>query len=266
MPLSIGTALGLGANVAGLLFGNDASSNAASEANAANQAAINEAKVRAAIGYGQNTNTIKRAGGAARGYIDKGFDQTTQQYAPLIADGDRARGYYNNATGVNGEVERRKYIEQLLARPEYAAAREASMGAVKQQFGSKLGSGAFARALQKRDMEFANTNIDRDLSRVKPVVDAGNQARNQQAQAGTVWGSNQASNEWKTGNADINNENAFSDNMMNAALSSGASNASLARSQGQSDSAFWSGIASAAGSAFGGAGGVAKQPFSSIFS
>lgn len=265
MPLSIGTALGLGANVAGLLFGSDAASQAAADANAANQTAINEAKARAAIGYGQNRATIARTGDAARGYIDRGYDETTKQFAPLITDGDAARTYYNSATGINGEAERKRYLDNLMARPEYAAAREAAMGAMRQQYGNKLGSGAFARALQKRDMEFANTNIDRDLSRVKPVVDAGNQARYQQASAATGFGTNQASNEWKVGNAEVNNENAFSDNMMNAALASGSSNASMARSQGQSDSAFWSSLGAAAGTAFGGSSGVARQPFSSIF-
>lgn len=266
MPLSIGTALGLGANVAGLLFGNDAANSAAADANAANQAAINEAKARAAIGYGQNKSTIQRTGDAARGYLDEGYQRTTDRFAPLIADGDKAREYYSNATGINGEDARKRFLEALMNRPEYAAAREASMGAMKQQYGSKLGSGAFARALQKRDMQFANENIDRDLSRVKPIVDTGNQARYQQATADTGFGTNQASNEWKIGNADVNNENAFTDNMMNAALASGSSNASLARSQGQADSSFWGALGSAAGAAFGGSTGVGRQPFSSIFS
>lgn len=266
MPLTIGTALGLGSTVLGGLLSSSSKDDAAAGANDANQTAINEAKARAAIGYGQNTATIQRTGENARSYIDQGYEDTKAAFKPIIDQGDQARQYYGDATGLNGEGSRDAYIKKLLARPEFAAARELVMKQQQQQFGSKLGSGAFARAMAKKDLEYANTSIDRDLSRIKPVVDAGNQARWQGANAATNYGNNQGANEWKVGTTSIQNENAFTDNMMNAALASGASNASFARSQGDSDAALFSGLGNAFAAAFGGSTGTAKQPFSSIFS
>lgn len=264
MPIGIGTAIGLGSSLLGGLLSSNATSNAAGEANAANQAAISEARARATQGYTTNKGTIAQTGVTAGGYIDQGYGTTKEMFRPLIADGDQARTYYNNAAGINGEPARDQYMQQLMARPEYAAARDLSTRQMQQQYGSKLGSGAFARSLQKKDMEYANTNIDRDLSRVKPIVDTGNQARYQQANAATNWGNNQAQNTWKTGEGFVGNENAFTGHMMNAALASGSSNASQARADGNSQAQLFSGLGNAFGAAF---GGVKNQaPFSSIFS
>lgn len=265
MPIGLGTALSLGSTVVGGLLSSSSSSNAASAANAANQEAIAQAKQRAAEGYATNKSTIQQAGSRSQGYLDNGYSDTRALFQPLMANGDAATKTYMDASGLNGEVARNGYVNTLMGRPEYQAARDLATQQVGQQYSGKLGSGAFARSLQRRDLEYAQQGIDRDLARIKPIMDNGNQARLQQANAATNFGNNSASNTWKTATSDLSNENAFTDNMMNAALASGASNARTARDQGASDAGLYSGLGNAFASAFGGTGQTSR-PISTLFS
>lgn len=268
MPIGLGTALSLGSTLVGGLLSSNAASNASGQANQANQAAIADARERAGVGYLANQRTIGQAGNQSQGYLDQGYNDTKNLFQPMIDNGNKATGTYMNATGLNGEVARNGYVNNLMGRPEYQAARDLATQQVGQQYSGKLGSGAFARSLQRRDLEYANQGIDRDLARIKPIMDTGNQAQYQQANAATNFGNNSATNTWKTGSSAMSNENAYTDNMMNAALASGASNARTARDQGASDAGLYSGLGNAFASAFGGTGqtGGLNRPLSSLFS
>ena len=254
MPVGIGTIISAGASIFGSIAGSGAQASGASGANAANQKAIEEAKKRAETGYGTNKETITKTGAESQGFLNQGRERAVNAFDPMIKQGDQARTYFGNATGLNGEDARNQYYQTLMNRPEMLGGRQLAMEQTQQQYGSKLGSGAFARSLQDRDRKYAADGIDRDLSRVKPLMDAGNAARGTMGQLEMAHGNNSATNSWKTGGAFINNENKFTDNMMNAALASGASNARNARDQGNAQAGMYSGIANAFGS-FGGGGG-----------
>jgi hypothetical protein len=266
MPIGVGTLLSAGASIAGSLASSGAQRDGAAAANAANQQAIAEARKIAQEGYDKNNVTIDRTGTAARGYLQTGYDETKDQFRPIIDAGDRTRDIYANATGLNGEEARGGYVNNLMARPEYQAARDLATRQTQQQYGNKLGSGAFARSLQRRDMEFANKNIDTDLNRMRPLLDQGTQGRGAMAQAATNYGNNQGANEWKIGNATLSNQNKLTDSHINLASASGANNAANATAQGNADANAFSGITNAFGSAFGGGGNNGGTKLSSFFS
>jgi hypothetical protein len=266
MPIGVGSLLGLGSSIIGGLSSSGAQKDGASQANAANQQAISEAKKIAQEGYDKNNTTIGNTGQAARGYLQTGYNETKDQFRPIIETGDQARGVYANATGLNGEEARGSYVNNLMARPEYAAARDLATRQTQQQYGNKLGSGAFARSLQRRDMEFANKNIDTDLNRMRPLLDQGTQGRGAMAQAATNYGNNQGANEWKIGNSLISNQNKLTDSNINLASASGANNAANATAQGNADANAFSGISNAFSSAFGGGGNNGGTKLSSFFS
>jgi hypothetical protein len=261
MPIGVGSIISAGAG----LLSSGAKSDGASAANAANQQAIAEAQKIAQQGYDANKGYINQYGTEARGHLEKGYADTTEQFRPMIDQGDKARDYYGRATGLQGEEARNGYVNDLMARPEYSAARDLATRQTQQMYGNKLGSGAFARSLQKRDMEFANNNIDRDLNRVKPILDTGNQARFQQGNAATNFGNNMAGNSWRVGNAFISNENRLVDANVNLAGARGQSNAANAQAQGNADAQMFSGLGNAFGSAFGGGSGGGTK-LSSFFS
>jgi len=248
--------LGAGASLLGNLFASNSASNAASSAAAAQQGAITDALGHAQTGFNANQSTIRNTGGAGSQYLDSGYSGAKDALDPMIQAGGKARDYYANATGVNGEDARSAYMKQLMSRPEYAAANNYAMQGVQQQYGNRLGSGALARSMQTRQTQFAQGAVNNDLKNVEPLVQAGNQAGALQASNAQQLGTNQAANTWKTGNAFVGNQNALTNDYMQGALGRGNVAANQATTQGQLDSNAFSNIGNTVGRLIGGTNGA----------
>jgi hypothetical protein len=132
-----------------------------------------------------------------------------------------------------------------MASPTYTAGANAATQATQQQYGNKLGSGAFARALQNNQTQYAQSYVNNNLQQIGGVMNAGNQARGAQGAMDMQNGTNQAGNSYWAGNANISNQNKLTDAFMNAALGSGASNAQNARANGQVDANTWGSVGNA---------------------
>lgn len=248
--------LGAGAGLLGNVFGSNSASNAASTAAAAQQAAIAKALEQAKAGYDANQGTIAGTGRTAQDALNAGFSGATSALDPMATAGDKARGYYETAAGLNGEDARSNYVQQLMARPEYQAANKYATSQVQQQMGNRQGSGALARALQNRQTQFAQSYINNDMTKVEPLMKSGDQARALQAANAQQQGTNSAANTWKTGNAFIGNQNALTNDYMQGALGSGNVSANLATTQGQIDQNAFSNIGNTVGRVLGGVNGV----------
>lgn len=235
---------------ASLLAANNTSNavqSAADQTTAAREKAIAIAIANAAA----NKTTVEGAGANARSDLSTGFDRARTELQPLVSMGDDALRYYRGATGLDGEDARSAYIERLMARPEYAAARKASMDQVGQQYGRKLGSGAFARSLQERDRQYAEQGIDRDLSRVRPLVSDGNKARSAMAGLSVDAGNAFARNDWGIADRLTDNNNAITNAAAGAAVANGLTNANATIAQNNAFSSAMSGIGNAFGQALG---------------
>lgn len=254
--MGIESFIGPGIGLLGNLLGSNAASNAASQASAAQQAAIAQALAQAQTGFNANQGTIGNTGTGASGSLNQGYQGATDALQPMRTAGDAARGYYANATGVNGEDARNNYMQQLMARPEYQAANNYAAQGVQQQYGNKLGSGALARAMQTRQTQFAQSYANNDLKNVEPLVKSGDQASALQAANAQQLGTNQASNTWKTGNAFVGNQNALTNDYMQGALARGNVAANQATTQGQIDQNAFSNIGNTVGRVLGGVNGT----------
>jgi hypothetical protein len=205
------------------------------------------------------------------GYADQGVTAAgrTEGYAE---DGRRASDYYNTAVGLDGEQARTGYVQGLMERPEYQAARDKAMRAVQARYGAagKGGSGAMYRALQRTDAENTSNYIDRDLSRVRPVMQTGiaandrlfgvgvganssidNQARLADQQIASTkinLGTSLASNSIGLGNALAGNQDQYTTSVVNANSGAAATTANAALMSGAAWGNAFGGLSSALGS------------------
>jgi hypothetical protein len=242
---------------AGLLAANQTSSaiqSASDQSQAGRERAIGIAQQNATT----NKGIIDAAGSASQSYLQGGFQGATNTLQPLVTMGDNALGYYQNATGLNGEAARNAYVQQLMARPEYAAARDRTTQEVQQRYGNKLGSGAFARSLQQRDREYAEQGIDRDLGRVRPLVSDGNRARTAMAGLSVDAGNAFSRNAWNTADRAVDNNNQITNAASGAAVANGLTQANATIAQSNAFQTAAQGIGNAFGQA---AGSNASQQY-----
>lgn len=148
---------------------------------------FDEAQDYLTSGAGDAINTIQPVGdlffseyGAAQDNLRAGAQGALGQINPMITEGDAARSRYNQAVGIDGEAARSAYVNDLLKRPEFTAARDRALRSYQDRYGAagKSGSGAFYRGLQQTDLENATNYINTDLARLSPTVQAGTTARN----------------------------------------------------------------------------------------
>lgn len=256
--MGIEALIGTGASLLGNLASSNAASNAASQASAAQQAAISEALAQAQKGFDANQGTITGTGAGAGEFLRQGYQGATDALTPVIGAGANARQYYADATGVNGEDARTAYMRRMMDRPEYKTANNYALQQAQQQYGNRLGSGAFARAMQTRQTQFAQGYVNNDLKNVEPLVKSGDQASALQAANAQQYGTNQASNTWKTGNAFISNQNNLTNDYMQGALARGSVAANAATTQGQIDANAFANIGNTVGRLIGGVNGASS--------
>lgn len=198
-----------------------------------------------------NKGLIDAAGKQSMEFLQGGYQGGQQQLQPLVSMGDQALDYYKTATGLNGEAARSAYVQQLMQRPEYAAARRQASDAVAQQYGGKLGSGAFGRALQDRDRQYAEQGIDRDLNRVRPLVSDGNKARTAMAGLSVDAGNAFARNTWGVSDRGTDNNNQITNAAAGAAVANGLTQANATIAQSNAFNSAAQGIGNAFGQAVG---------------
>jgi hypothetical protein len=248
MPSGIGSIISAGTS----LLGAGAQKGGNDSANAANQAAIAEAKAQAQKGFDANTGTIKDTKAESGAAYRDAYGKATGQYTPIIDRGDNAYNQYADLSGLNGTQAQQQSQNNMMASPVYTTGATQATQQTQAQYGNKLGSGAFARALQDNQTRYAQQYTNNQLQQYAPVMQAGNQARGAQAGTDMKYGDNAAGNSYWAGNANISNQNKLTDAFMNAALGSGASNAQNARANGQADAGAFGAVGSAFSSAFGG--------------
>jgi len=220
---------------------------ASDQSQAARERAIAIAQENAKV----NKGLIDAASTESKDYLQGGYTGAQQTLQPLVTMGNRALDYYQTATGLNGEDARSAYVERLMARPEYTAARRQASDAVAQQYGSKLGSGAFARSLQERDRQYAEQGIDRDLNRVRPLVSDGNRARTAMAGLSVDAGNAFARNTWGTADRSMDNNNQVTNAAAGAEVANGLTQANATIAQGNAFASAAQGIGNAFGQAVG---------------
>lgn len=209
------------------------------------------------------------------GYADQGVTAAgrTEQYAD---DGRRAADYYNTAAGLNGEQARDGYVSGLMRRPEFEAARDKALREVRARYGAagKGGSGALMRATQRTDAENTSNYIDRDINRVRPIMQTGvaandrllgvgvgaNNILNSQgaladqqiASTKMNLGTSLASNSIGLGNALAGNQDQYTTSVVNANSGAAATTANAALSTGAAWGNAFGGLSRALGSYGGG--------------
>lgn len=221
----------VGASLVGGLFQKSAND----KANSIAQNNANQSREIVQQAYEQNQGLINSGYDRAQGYVIDGAQGAESELRGYADDGQQAWDRYNQAAGLDGEAQRQRYVDDIMRRPEFEAARSKALREVQARYGAagKGGSGAFYRGLQRTDLENSQSYIDRDMARLRPTMSQGALASQQIGSMKLNTGTALSSTEIGRTNSLVNNNNNFASSNININSGAASSASQNAQANGQ---------------------------------